>query len=116
MPNDPRIVGPGAGATHVHTIRLRGRLPLNANERQRIRRMRKRGQSFAQIAAQFPGVTEDDVQLVIATVRTRRDDPPRVSLNVSVAVANHYRAQARLYEPVWITCNRVVLGIDEGDY
>ena len=82
-------------------------MPLTADQRRRAKAMRLKDFDFAVIAALLSR-TEADVRHGLATVRTPRDDPPRVTLNISPAAKQRLDTLRHPGEAMWETINRVV--------
>ena len=103
-----KVVPANAGETSKRTLALRAPLPLNKKQRTYARRLRQQGHDFAEIAKRLvEGFTEEDVQLSLANMRSKRGNPPRYSLNVSEAVKEKVMAARRPGEAVWRTANRL---------
>ena len=90
---------------------MRGPVPLTADQRRRAKSMRLKNIEFAAIAA-ILSRSEADVRHSLATVRTRREDPPRLTINVSPAAKDRFDKLRHPGEAMWETVNRVV-GIHE---
>jgi hypothetical protein len=104
-------VPPDAGEMSPITRALRAPPPLDVEQRMHAKRLRKLGLEFWEIAQEL-SVAEADVELALATIRTKRHNPPRISLNVSQAAAENVKRQQFVGEPLWRTVNRM-LGIKD---
>lgn len=99
--------GVDAGKISAHTQEVRGPMPLTADQRRRAKSMRLKAFDFPMIAA-ILGRSETDVRHGLATVRTRRDDPTRATLNVSPAAKEQLDKLRHPGEAIWETFNRVI--------
>ena len=100
-------VSADAGDTHPHTIELRAPVTLTPEQKQQARAWREVGLEFWEIAVEM-GLSEQEVQLALATLRCKRADPPRISLNVSPAAAEFFKHRQLPGEPMWKTVNRIL--------
>lgn len=105
-----KTVPANAGTISRTTVALRQPLALTPEERLHAKRLRKTGLEIWQVARKM-GLIEEDVALALANIRTKRPNPPRISLNVSVAAAEKVKAMQLPGEAIWQTVNRL-LGID----
>jgi hypothetical protein len=99
----------GAGEISTITVALRAPLALTPEQRMQAKRWRKTGLEIWEVAEEM-GLPEEEVALALANIRTKRPNPPRISLNVSVAAAEKVKAMQRTGEALWQTVNRL-LGI-----
>jgi hypothetical protein len=109
MKSPSNKVGPYAGATSKQTLVLRDQPSLTRSQIDTARRLRRKNIPLEDIA-RIMGVSLLQVSHACAGMRTPRDDPPRGTLNVSMAAHAHVMAQKRPGEPIWETVNRL-LGI-----
>jgi hypothetical protein len=99
----------GAGEISTITVALRAPLGLTPEQRLQAKRWRKTGLEIWEVAEEME-LPEEEVALALANIRTKRKNPPRISLNVSVAAAEKVKAMQLNGEAIWQTVNRL-LGI-----
>jgi hypothetical protein len=100
-------VGPRAGVTSDITLALRDRPSLTTPQRTKARKLRRAGASMQQIA-DLLDVPLLSVSHALANLRTPRANPPRATLNVSLAALDHVRARQLPGEAIWETMNRLL--------
>jgi hypothetical protein len=103
-----RSTVPGdAGEISPATLRLRAPLFLSYEQRNAAKMWRQVGLEIWEIAEEM-GVSETDVALALANIRTHRPQHPRRTLNVSVAAWAKFNAMRLPGEAMWQTVNRVL--------
>lgn len=85
---------------------MRDRPALTSTQRDKARKLRRAGAGVQQIADLLE-VPLLSVSYALAGLRTPRDDPPRATLNVSMAALDHVRARQLPGEAIWETMNRL---------
>lgn len=104
-----KTVPPNAGEMNRQTERLRAPIKLTDEQRQQAKEWRKVGLDFWEIAEEMK-LDENDIKHAVANIRMKRINPPRRSLNVSIAAAELVDRMKWPDEAVWQTVNRL-LGI-----
>ncbi len=100
--------GPHAGDISPYTEALRPAVRLTPQECRRARRLRRGGRGIPEIAARL-AVSEDDVQLALATIRTPKKAATRGTLNVTLEAHEFVAGEARDHEPCWETVDRLLV-------
>src|ERR1700679_1944423 len=90
--------GPHAGEMSPLTKVLRPKVGLPETECQRARRLRRRGHGVREIAERL-GAKEEQITLAIATMRTKKAEVSRRTLNVTLAAREFVVAEAESGEP-----------------
>ncbi len=98
--------GPHAGDTSPLTKVLRPAVGLTEDECQSARRLRRRGYEIDDIAARL-GAREAQVTQAFATMRTKKPEASRRSLNVTLAAHRFVADEAEPGEPCWETVDRL---------
>ena len=106
MPRLASSVKPNAGDIDVRTLKLRSPISLTPRQRMQAKEWRKVGLEFWEIAKEMK-LNEEDIRQALANIRMKRMNPPRKTLNVSVAAAHHVKMLQKKGESVWQTVNRI---------
>lgn len=99
--------GGGAGEMSRATVALRPPIALNPQDATKARRLRRRGASPDDIAAQLSAPVEE-VEKALVQMRTRRPETTRGTLNVTLAAHRLVLAERQGDEPLWQTMDRLL--------
>lgn len=100
--------GPYAGDMSPVTEALRPRISLDAKQAATARRLRRDRWTIGQIAEHLEA-DQEEVRHALATLRTKKMDPHRRTLNVTVEAAEFVSGQAEPGEAVWQTMDRLLV-------
>ena len=99
--------GPHAGDISPLTEALRPPISLTPKQCEAMRRLRRKGWEITQIANRY-SVSDDEVCQALATMRTRRENFTRATLNVTVEAEQFVAAEAQDQEARWETMDRLL--------
>lgn len=99
--------GPHAGTMSPRTEELRPAIQLTREQAREARRLGRLGMHPTQVAEHMAEPISQ-VSLAMATLRTRRADPPRASLNITMEAREWVGSQAYIGEPLWQTTDRLL--------